>query len=112
MQILNLEGNGINNTCWWDHIIVHEFLHAIGFYHMQSSVVRDHHVRILWENIIPGLEYNFDLHPGTEDFRQPYDHESLMHYYATAFTVNGLNTIEHLNPMVTVIIFSTVKYNV
>ncbi|KAK9686995.1 Astacin (Peptidase family M12A) [Popillia japonica] len=91
MQLLNLQTNG----CVWDHIIVHEFLHAIGFYHEQSSTERDDYVIIQWENIISGMEYNFDKY-GPElitNFGQPYDYLSVMHYDAYSFSSNGLPTI-------------------
>nr|XP_022908393.1 zinc metalloproteinase nas-13-like [Onthophagus taurus] len=95
-QELNLQRRG----CIWHEIIVHEFLHAIGFYHEQSNYNRDDHVTILWENIIRGMEHNFDKFG--EDyittFGQPYDYGSIMHYHETAFTNNGEPTIvPHVN---------------
>lgn len=35
-------------------------MHAVGFYHMQSSAERDEFVKIVWENITPGHEHNFN----------------------------------------------------
>ncbi|XP_014662188.1 PREDICTED: zinc metalloproteinase nas-4-like [Priapulus caudatus] len=40
--------------------IIHEFLHAVGFYHQQSTFDRDDWVTIMWENIEEGHEHNFN----------------------------------------------------
>jgi Astacin (Peptidase family M12A) len=91
MQELNLERNG----CVTNFITIHEFLHAIGFWHMQSASNRDNHVRILWENIMPGLEHNFDIVSDefATDFGLPYDYRSIMHYPPWAFSINDQPTI-------------------
>lgn len=34
-------------------------MHALGFWHEQSRADRDSYVYVLWNNIIPGMEYNF-----------------------------------------------------
>jgi Astacin (Peptidase family M12A) len=91
MQELNLERNG----CVTNFITIHEFLHAIGFFHMQSAANRDNHVQILWENIQPGLEHNFDKVSDdyATDFGLPYDYQSIMHYPPWAFSINDQPTI-------------------
>jgi hypothetical protein len=90
MQELNLEGGCVTNF-----ITIHEFLHAIGFYHMQSAANRDNHVQIMWENIRPGTEHNFDKVSDdyATDFGLPYDYRSIMHYSPMAFSVNNQPTI-------------------
>jgi hypothetical protein len=35
-------------------IVIHEFLHALGFYHQHSAIDRDDYVTINWQNIEPG----------------------------------------------------------
>ncbi|XP_055599406.1 zinc metalloproteinase nas-13-like [Uranotaenia lowii] len=75
--------------------IMHEFLHAIGFYHMQSASDRDNFVKIIWKKIKSGKEHNFKKHgAGTVGhFNGTYDYGSLMHYSATAFSIDGNKTI-------------------
>ena len=46
-------------------VIQHEFLHALGFWHEQSRSDRDTYVKINFENIITGVENNFEK--ATED---------------------------------------------
>ena len=78
--------------------VVHEMLHAAGFWHEQSRPDRDQHVSILWENISPGREDNFARYSRAEvsTLSLPYDTESVMHYSATAFSRNGQYTITPL----------------
>ncbi|KAF2896026.1 hypothetical protein ILUMI_10149 [Ignelater luminosus] len=75
--------------------VLHEFLHALGFIHEQASRGRDRYVTIVWENIAPGEEYNFAMYDEgeTTNFGEKYDYDSLMHYSAYAFSVNGSKTI-------------------
>ena len=80
--------------------VVHEILHALGFWHEQSRCDRDTRVEILWGNIEDGKSYNFDKKcSGTTDVRS-YDEGSIMHYRSTAWgkIVNGvrLQTIRSL----------------
>ena len=43
-------GSGCNNSI----TVMHELLHALGFWHEQSRPDRNQHVEILWENIEAG----------------------------------------------------------
>jgi hypothetical protein len=72
---------------------IHEIGHAVGLWHEQSREDRDQFVRVAWENIIPNMEHNFDQHITDGDDIGPYDYESVMHYPASAFSSNGLDTI-------------------
>lgn len=54
MQQLNLQLGDPGVGCFRNGTIVHEFLHAAGFYHQQSATERDDYVDIIWENIQPG----------------------------------------------------------
>lgn len=48
-QVLNLA-----KGCFRHGTVVHEMLHTLGFYHMQSTYDRDEYVKIVWEHIKPG----------------------------------------------------------
>lgn len=50
-QQLNLQLDEPEIGCFRIGTIIHEFLHALGFYHMHSATERDDFVRIAWENI-------------------------------------------------------------
>ncbi|XP_030840781.1 zinc metalloproteinase nas-13-like [Strongylocentrotus purpuratus] len=75
--------------------IIHELMHAVGFHHEQTRTDRDTYVYIYFNNIIQGLEYNFDKYEQTyiDHLGTPYDLFSVMHYHMTAFTSNGQPTI-------------------
>jgi len=94
-QDLSLQTGG----CTIIGTVIHELLHALGFYHEQSRPDRDSYVRILSQNVQNGMLHNFDKYGqnsvDTMDF--PYDVQSIMHYENKAFSKNGLNTIEALD---------------
>ncbi|XP_073821615.1 zinc metalloproteinase nas-4-like [Musca autumnalis] len=75
----------------------HEFIHALGFAHAQSSYNRDDYVIINYENIIEGQEFAFDIKVNSKDCLEPYDTGSLMHYGRLAFSKNGNDTITPLD---------------
>ncbi len=93
--MLNLTPNSLEKGCFHLFTIAHEFIHAIGFYHMQSASDRDDYVKIVWEKIIKGLEYNFDKYSNKEisHFGAEYDFGSIMHYPRDAFSIDGSHTI-------------------
>ncbi|XP_034536792.1 low choriolytic enzyme-like isoform X2 [Notolabrus celidotus] len=78
--------------CVFTQIIQHELLHALGFDHEQTRSDRDQHVRILFENVIRGMEFNF-RRIDTNNLNTPYDYNSVMHYSRFAFSRNGQPTI-------------------
>lgn len=99
-QVISLGAN-----CVYKGIVIHEMMHAVGFFHEQSRSDRDNYVRINWDNIISSTKSNFNKysqsmidHLGTE-----YDYDSIMHYGKTDFAKSfGLNTIEPLYDGVTI----------
>lgn len=93
-QIVNLSAP----RCVTHGVVLHEILHALGFFHQQSSTNRDDYVKINWENISEGKEYNFNKYNTTyiTSFDVQYDYGSIMHYSGKAFSKNGEPTIEPL----------------
>lgn len=68
-------------------IVMHELMHAAGFWHEQSRADRDDHITINWANIQTGMEFNFlkyDLRK-IDHLGAKYDTCSVMHYGAYAF---------------------------
>ena len=90
-QEINLQAVG----CSTQKTIVHEILHALGFYHMQSATDRDNYVKVHYENIEAGNEHNFDKYgpDSLTSFGLEYDIKSILHYSAYAFSKNGRPTI-------------------
>ncbi|XP_062293243.1 meprin A subunit alpha-like [Scomber scombrus] len=81
-QILSL-GRGCDHKA----VIEHELLHALGFCHEQSRTDRDDYVDILLDEVVPGMEHNFNKY--NDDFitdqNTAYDYESVMHYRPFSF---------------------------
>jgi len=81
--------------CWHKGTVIHEILHALGFWHEQSRPDRDNYVTIKSENIHPSLLYNFKKFSPSKVSQSdsPYDVSSVMHYDGYAFSSNGRATI-------------------
>ncbi|UJR24090.1 hypothetical protein I4U23_027057 [Adineta vaga] len=92
-------------SCIYTGVIMHELIHALGFYHEQSRPDRDTYVKINWGTIIPGMQNNFIKYNASDvvDLYTPYDYDSIMHYGRKFFSVNGSDTIEPLSPPTAVI---------
>lgn len=96
VQVLNYQNTyAPGNGCLRYGTIIHEFMHTLGFYHMQSATERDQYVTIEWDNITAGKEGNFNTYPADRisQFGIPYDFGSVMHYSEMAFSKNGERTI-------------------
>uniref|UniRef100_A0A0M3JXU2 Metalloendopeptidase n=1 Tax=Anisakis simplex TaxID=6269 RepID=A0A0M3JXU2_ANISI len=86
--------------CVHSGLIVHELLHALGFFHEQNRADRDDYITIHFENVQAGTERrfahycllreNFEKRSVTEidHLGTSYDYGSIMHYPATAFSKN------------------------
>ena len=84
----------LGGGCYQKSTIIHEFIHALGFYHEQNRPDRDDYITIIWDNIYEVQQYNFKRHYTSLTFNVPYDGKSIMHYRPRAWSKNGLNTIE------------------
>ncbi|XP_013114101.1 seminal metalloprotease 1 [Stomoxys calcitrans] len=94
-QSYNLEDYPLDQGCFRLGTVVHEFLHTLGFYHMQSAANRDEYVFINETNIQSNSIHNFNKYNETvvDDFDEEYDYGSVLHYSAYAFSANGEMTI-------------------
>nr|XP_002131733.1 uncharacterized protein LOC100176208 [Ciona intestinalis]AZM68747.1 tunicate astacin domain and thrombospondin type 1 repeats-containing protein 1 [Ciona robusta] len=105
-HILFIRGNGcssfIGKTGWRQYvslgigcskasIVMHEILHAAGFYHEQSRPDRDLYIKVYYENIQKEYHRQYDkARPeAVADFGYEYDVKSLMHYHSRAFQIVG-----------------------
>lgn len=95
VQYYNLQIYPLDTGCFRLGTIVHEFLHTLGFFHMQSAANRDEYVRIEFDNIEKGMEFNFEKYDEDyiDDYDEEYDYGSILHYHAYSFSVNGEKTI-------------------
>ncbi|XP_064647829.1 meprin A subunit beta-like [Lineus longissimus] len=84
-QVLTL-GEG----CFIRGTIMHEMMHALGFYHEQARWDRDQYVLIKPQYILKGMLSQFRIFdPKRVNFAlgAPYDYGSLMHYPSDAFVL-------------------------
>merc|ERR550525_2120171 len=83
----------LGQGCVYSGIVMHELMHAAGFWHEQS---RADYITINWDNIQKGMEFNFlkyDLRK-IDHLGAGYDTCSVMHYGAYAFAkTSGRPTI-------------------
>jgi len=86
MQELWLSGGCGRNA------VVHEFLHALGFWHEHNRPDRDDYINLHWENMPKKFQYAFYKKSGSRKIGS-YDYISVMHYWGTAFSTNGKPTI-------------------
>ncbi len=80
----------LGDGCVYTGIILHELMHAVGFWHEQSREDRDDYVTVDYGNIDYANHYNFRRHSQQEDIDHlgmPYDCNSVMHYNAYAFAM-------------------------
>ena len=68
--------------------IIHEFVHALGAFHVHSRDDRDKYVSINWSNIQQSQQHNFKKHANAPTFGTPYDPLSIMHYEHWAFGID------------------------
>jgi hypothetical protein len=87
-QLISIQWRG----CAYKGIVIHEMLHALGFWHEQSRMDRDKYITVNYDNIRSGAERNFNKH-NSNYYNQPYDIKSVMQYGPYAFSKNRKPTI-------------------
>ncbi|GFT68123.1 zinc metalloproteinase nas-15 [Nephila pilipes] len=84
----------LGNGCLYVGTAIHEFGHALGFYHEQSRSDRDEYLIIYLENVQKGTEFNFNkLSPSQNILYTLFDYGSIMIYGNDAFSKNGQDTM-------------------
>ncbi|ULT79456.1 hypothetical protein L5515_016112 [Caenorhabditis briggsae] len=85
----------LGSGCIQKGIILHELMHAVGFFHEQSRTDRDDHITIMWNNIQSGMQGQFEKygHGTIQSLGTSYDYGSIMHYGTKAFSRNGQPTM-------------------
>jgi astacin len=88
----NCDGQEIELSNINARIVRHETLHALGVHHEHSREDRNEFVDILWNNIEPGQEGNFQQVPAVSTDFGNYDFRSVMHYRFNTFgrKINGV----------------------
>merc|ERR1712002_712218 len=86
------------NGCVYKYIAIHEFMHAIGFFHEQSRYDRDSYVRINLNNVDGRYHNNFNKYTSSQiQLLSDYDLKSVMHYGEYDFSNNRQKVIEALD---------------
>ncbi|XP_064617858.1 uncharacterized protein LOC135481983 [Liolophura sinensis] len=90
----------MGDGCHFFGTVLHETVHALGFWHEQSRPDRDKYIRVLRDNIPDKYMKDFEKIKTTMTSSRgfPYDYRSVTHYSQTAFTKNGKNTIQVIGP--------------
>jgi hypothetical protein len=84
----------LGNGCQVAGVVIHEILHALGFYHHHSRSDRDGYLTINWQNIQQGMASQFQkLRQGEDQLFTPFDYGSIMIYGSRAFSGNGQPTM-------------------
>ena len=81
------QGLSLGPGCVYFRTAVHEFGHAVGFFHEHTRSDRDQYITVNTDNIRDGREDNFEKHRlgWTNTLGYGYDYASIMHYRNTAF---------------------------
>ncbi|XP_057304961.1 zinc metalloproteinase nas-6-like [Hydractinia symbiolongicarpus] len=89
-----------NRGCYKRDVIVHEVMHALGFWHEQSRPDRDNYITIVWENVPQSARNNFRKYgrDKIDSLGVDYDLRSIMHYSQSSFTSRNRFTIKTKDP--------------
>ncbi|CAL4058827.1 unnamed protein product, partial [Meganyctiphanes norvegica] len=74
-------------------VLIHELMHASGFWHEQTRIDRDNYITIHWENVEDKYIGLLGKDPNVHGIGLPYDYQSVMHYHGYAYSKNGQPTM-------------------
>jgi len=77
----------LGSGCWTKDTIMHEFMHALGFYHEHERPDRDDHIYIDWANVMTSYCHAYKVCQNCKTYSQ-YDIQSIMHYGSVGFSCN------------------------
>lgn len=97
-QIINLYNYNIVG------IIMHEIMHALGFFHEHTRQDRDNHILVNTSNIKPAMMHNFNKYSAGLDIG-PFDFNSIMLY--GSYTSDANFVYDTSQPMLTKLDYST-----
>ncbi|ULT99413.1 hypothetical protein L3Y34_000619 [Caenorhabditis briggsae] len=85
----------LDSGCIQVGTIVHELMHAVGFFHEQSRQDRDSYIDVVWQNVMNGADDQFEKYNLNviSHLDEPYDYASIMHYGPYAFSGSGKKTL-------------------
>ncbi|WKY09626.1 hypothetical protein Q1695_002185 [Nippostrongylus brasiliensis] len=84
----------LGNGCDVIGLATHEFMHALGAWHMHMRYDRDKYLIVDTTNVAPGVVGNFEKVTDIESVNYtPYEYGSDMHYAANLFTSSGYSLI-------------------
>ncbi|XP_059471734.1 hatching enzyme 1.2-like [Neocloeon triangulifer] len=91
--------------CWYKGIVLHELLHAIGFWHEMNRPDRDDWIHVYWSNILQGYSsafYKQDAYQ-VDTLGETFDYRSVMMYDEYAFSKDGVSeTLRATHPEVVI----------
>lgn len=92
------------DRCLVGRVIIHEFVHALGFFHEQSRPDRDQFIRVFLDRVQPNRRNQYSKLPEVlvNSLGSPYDPISVMHYTTKAFAtsdarIRGLPTMVYIS---------------
>lgn len=88
----------LSKGCFHMPLILHELLHAIGFFHTHNRSDRDCFIQVNWQNINATYYYQFSKNSKNQErLFTPFDFDSMMLYGSYLLSSNGKPTLSRLD---------------